>query len=36
VKIKAGIAEGQPLVEEEALIDTARSREDAVIRLQCP
>jgi len=36
VKIKAGIAEGQPLAEGEALIDTARSREDAVIRLQCP
>jgi phospholipid/cholesterol/gamma-HCH transport system ATP-binding protein len=36
VKIKAGIAEGHPLAEGEALIDTARSREDAVIRLQCP
>ena len=36
VKIKAGIAEGQPLVEGEALIDTARSQEDEVIRLQCP
>jgi phospholipid/cholesterol/gamma-HCH transport system ATP-binding protein len=35
VKIKAGIAEGHPLAEGEALIDTARSREDAVIRLQC-